>query len=154
MVLVATVVVVFLIRRPGHWWGDDWALYVRQAESIFSGGVGDVVADNRFTVERSGLPEFSPPMYPWGFPLLLSPFVAVLGTDLDFGADSPDCPGDRCARDRVQHCDGGITGEDADGSASCGRPEVGPDDVVASYHAGAVRAARRRADCTSAGSGG
>jgi hypothetical protein len=82
-VLLATVVVVFLIRRPGHWWGDDWALYVRQAESLFSGGIGDVVADNRFTVERSGLPEFSPPMYPWGFPLLLSPFVAVLGTDLD-----------------------------------------------------------------------
>jgi hypothetical protein len=78
----------------------------------------------------------------------------LLGTDIDFGADSPDCPGDRGARDRVQHCDGGITSEDADGSASCGRPKVGPDDVVASYHAGAVRAARRRADWTSAGSGG
>ena len=83
LVLIATVAIVFLTRRPGHWWGDDWALYVRQAEAIFSGGVRDVVADNRFTVERSGLPEFSPPMYPWGFPLLLSPFVAVLGTDLD-----------------------------------------------------------------------
>ncbi|CAN5569210.1 hypothetical protein BH23ACT3_BH23ACT3_09010 [soil metagenome] len=83
VVLIATIVVVFLIRRPGHWWGDDWALYVRQAESVLSGGIGDVVADNRFTVERSGLPEFSTPMYPWGFPLLLSPFVAVLGTDLD-----------------------------------------------------------------------
>lgn len=79
---------------------------------------------------------------------------SLLGTDLDLGTNSTDRPGDRCARDRAQHCDGGITGENADGAASGGSPEVGPDDVVASYHAGAVRAARRRADCTSAGSGG
>ncbi|MFT6393423.1 MAG: hypothetical protein ACJA14_002953, partial [Ilumatobacter sp.] len=32
-------------------------------------------------------------------------------------------------------------------------PEVGPVDVVASYHAGAVSAASRRADWTSPGSG-
>lgn len=82
-VLALTVVVVLLMRRPGHWWGDDWALYVRQAESIFSGGTARVVADNEFTVAVTGPPEFSPPMYPWGFPLLLAPFVAVLGTDLD-----------------------------------------------------------------------
>lgn len=82
-VVLGAAVVMVLSRRAGHWWGDDWALYVRQAESIFTGGVRDVVADNRFTVEMSGRPEFSPPVYPWGFPLLLAPFVAVFGTDLD-----------------------------------------------------------------------
>ena len=71
---------------------------------------------------------------------------SLLGTDLDLGADTTNCPGDRCARDRAQHCDGGITAEDADRSASSGRPEVGPEYVVSSYHVGAVRAARRRAD--------
>ncbi len=28
-------------------------------------------------------PEFSPPLYPWGFPLLLAPFIAVVGDDLN-----------------------------------------------------------------------
>jgi hypothetical protein len=82
-VVVVTVVIIFLARQTGHWWGDDWALYVRQAEGLIHGRVDEVIADNRFTVEMSGLPEFSPPVYPWGFPLVLAPFVAVLGTDLD-----------------------------------------------------------------------
>ena len=83
MLVVTFLVVLLLVRRPGHWWGDDWALYVRQADAVISGRVADVIADNRFTVQQSGLPEFSPPMYPWGYAVLLAPFVAVLGTDLD-----------------------------------------------------------------------
>lgn len=79
---------------------------------------------------------------------------SLLGTDLDLGADSSDRAGDRCTSERGQDGDGRITRENADRATSCGRTKVSPDDVVASYHAGAVRAARRRADCTSAGSGG
>lgn len=82
-VIVTVALVGMLVRRDGHWWGDDWALYLRQADGLLQGRVGEVVADNRFTVETSGLPEFSPPMYPWGYPILLVPFVAVVGTDLD-----------------------------------------------------------------------
>lgn len=63
--------------------GDDRALYVRQAERLIGLRVGAVITDNRFTVERSGLLEFSPLVFPWGYPLLLAPFVAILGTDLD-----------------------------------------------------------------------
>ncbi|MEX2626463.1 MAG: hypothetical protein WD225_06240 [Ilumatobacteraceae bacterium] len=83
VLIVTFLVVVLLVRRPGHWWGDDWALYVRQAWALTTGNVDTVIADNRFTVEQSGPPAFSPPMYPWGFAILLAPFVAVLGTDLD-----------------------------------------------------------------------
>jgi 4-amino-4-deoxy-L-arabinose transferase-like glycosyltransferase len=83
-VLIAVLAMVMvLVRRDGHWWGDDWALYVRQAQALFSGGVDQVVADNEFTVQVTGRPEFSPPMYPWGYPILLAPFVALLGSDLD-----------------------------------------------------------------------
>jgi hypothetical protein len=82
-IVVAMAIVALLARRSGHWWGDDWALYVRQAEGLVQFRTGEVVADNRFTVENSGLPEFSPPVYPWGFSIILAPFVAVLGTDLD-----------------------------------------------------------------------
>ena len=85
VIVVGMIVVAYLARTTGHWWGDDWALYVRQADSLFggSGGVDAVIADNRFTVDNSPGTEFSPPLYPWGFPMLLAPFVAILGYDLD-----------------------------------------------------------------------
>lgn len=77
------VAIMFASHRPGHWWGDDWALYIRQAKGLIDGNPGRVIDDNLFTVENSRGPAFSPPLYPWGFPLLLAPFVAVLGADVD-----------------------------------------------------------------------
>ena len=44
--------------------------------------MAQVVADNRFTVLNSG-GRFSPYAYPWGWPLLLSPFVHLWGLDYD-----------------------------------------------------------------------
>lgn len=83
LVVGAMVACMFAAQRSGHWWGDDWALYVNQAEGLLHGRPGRVFADNRFTVEQSLGPPFSPPLYPWGFPIILVPFVAVVGTDLD-----------------------------------------------------------------------
>lgn len=60
-----------LLLIPGHSWGDDWALYLRQSEGVLHGKVGDVVHDARFTVDQSIGPEFSPRVYPWGTALLL-----------------------------------------------------------------------------------
>jgi hypothetical protein len=74
---------MYASQRPGHWWGDDWALYVRQAKSLVDGDPGAITADNEFTVTRSLGAPFSPPLYPWGFPLILAPFVAVVGIDVD-----------------------------------------------------------------------
>jgi hypothetical protein len=79
----ALVVIMYASHRSGHWWGDDWALYVRQAKGLLDGHPNRVLTENEFTVTASDGPEFSPPLYPWGFPLLLAPFVAVLGTNLD-----------------------------------------------------------------------
>ena len=70
------------LHRNGHNQGDDFALYLRQARSIFDGDTAQVVADNRFAVLNSDV-GFSPIAYPWGFPLLLSPFVKQWG--LDYG---------------------------------------------------------------------
>ncbi|MET0578805.1 MAG: hypothetical protein ABW122_09110, partial [Ilumatobacteraceae bacterium] len=69
-------------HRNGHTQGDDFALYLRQARSIFDGDISQVVADNRFSVINSG-PAFSPIAYPWGWPLLLAPFVHVWGLDYE-----------------------------------------------------------------------
>jgi hypothetical protein len=79
----AMAAVMFATHRAGHWWGDDWALYVRQAQGLLDGHPGRVIDENLFTVQQSRGSAFSPPLYPWGFPLLLVPFVAVVGADLD-----------------------------------------------------------------------
>lgn len=71
-----------LLHRNGHTQGDDFALYLRQARSIFDGDTAAVVADNRFAVLNSDF-GFSPIAYPWGWPLLLSPFVFLWEDDYD-----------------------------------------------------------------------
>ena len=82
-VVVATgAIAAVLLHRNGHNQGDDFALYLRQARSIFDGDPAQVVADNRFAVLNSG-GAFSPIAYPWVFPLLLSPFVKWWGLDYD-----------------------------------------------------------------------
>ena len=70
-----------LLHRNGHARGDDFALYLRQARSLFDGNIAEVVADNRFAVINS-TGAFSPYAYPWGLPLLLAPFVHLW--DLDY----------------------------------------------------------------------
>ena len=79
----ACALVMFATHRAGHWWGDDWALYIRQAKGLLDLDPGRVLDENSFTVDMSRGAAFSPQLYPWGFPLLLAPLVAVLGTDLD-----------------------------------------------------------------------
>ena len=82
IVVAGAAVAAVLLHRNGHTQGDDFALYLRQARSLFDGDIGQVVADNRFTVINSG-GAFSPTAYPWGWPLLLSPFVHLWGLDYD-----------------------------------------------------------------------
>jgi len=85
MVLVTVGVwwLAVLHHHHGISWGDDFALYLRQARSVFDGNIGQVVADNRFNVLSAAKPGFSPIAYPWGWPLLLSPFVRLWGLDYD-----------------------------------------------------------------------
>jgi type IV secretory pathway VirB2 component (pilin) len=82
LVVGGAVVLAIELHRRGHAQGDDFALYLRQAQSIFEGDIGAVVADNRFAVLNSD-PQFSPIAYPWGWPLLLSPLVHAWGLDYD-----------------------------------------------------------------------
>lgn len=82
VVVVAAAIAAVLLHRNGHTQGDDFALYLRQARSIFDGDIGAVLADNRFAVLNSDS-AFSPLAYPWGWPLLLSPFVHLWGFDYD-----------------------------------------------------------------------
>jgi hypothetical protein len=69
------------VHHPGHSWGDDFALYLRQAQGLVDGNLHQVIQDSQFSVTASGSPGFSPAIYPWGFPLMLAPFVWRWGLD-------------------------------------------------------------------------
>jgi hypothetical protein len=81
LVAVAGALAIAL-HRNGHSLGDDYALYLRQARSLFDGDPAQVVSDNRFTVLNSK-GRISPYAYPWGWPLVLAPFVHLWGLDYD-----------------------------------------------------------------------
>lgn len=81
VVVVAAGLVATNVHRTGHTQGDDFALYLRQAKSVFDGSMSRVIIDNRLLADNST--GVTPGMYPWGFPLLLSPFVRLWGLDLD-----------------------------------------------------------------------
>lgn len=84
LLLAFAVAIVSTINHfDGVDWGDDFALYMRQAKALVIGNVGEVIADNRFAVDNSGWHTFSPYAYPWGWPLLAAPLVALFGLNFE-----------------------------------------------------------------------
>ena len=77
LLVIGAAYVAINLHRRGHTTGDDWALYVRMAKSLFEGNISDVISDNRFLFDHSTA--VTPPIYPWGWPLLLAPFVILFG---------------------------------------------------------------------------
>ena len=80
--------------------------------------------------------------------------TALFWSNFDFGTDASDRSSNRRAGDRREDGYCGVTAEDADGPPPGWWPEVGPYDVAALYHSGAVSAASREAAETMAGSWG
>ena len=76
---------IFLLCRSmqeqGHGWGDDFALYVDQARALTDGSVADVTSLTRYALDNSAYNTFSAYVYPWVFPILLAPIVALRGID-------------------------------------------------------------------------
>jgi len=64
--------------RRGHEWGDDWAWYVLQAKSIAESSLDEFIAISDFTNYQS-TSHLGPLAYPWGYPLILTPFYAWNG---------------------------------------------------------------------------
>src|ERR1017187_9737327 len=65
----------------GHDWGDDFAGYILQAQSIVEGQPREFIKASRFTIEQTS-PTAGPVAYPWGFPALLAPLYAVYGNNI------------------------------------------------------------------------
>ncbi len=62
----------------GHEWGDDWASYVMQAQSILNGKMDEFIERNTFTIFESSV-QIGPVAYPWGYPLTLAPALLLRG---------------------------------------------------------------------------
>jgi hypothetical protein len=78
VILFISVLLSVSSLTRGQFWGDDFASYVMQAQSILNSTTRDFVQHNTFTIQNSSYPP-GPVAYPWGFPVLLAPFIAVFG---------------------------------------------------------------------------
>jgi 4-amino-4-deoxy-L-arabinose transferase-like glycosyltransferase len=78
VIIVLSLVLGLAVLNRGHDWGDDFASYIMQAKSIWTGTMPEFIEHNRFTIEESSI-TLGPVAYPWGYPLLLVPAYAVKG---------------------------------------------------------------------------
>lgn len=81
--VAVSVLLALAVHRDGHFWGDDFALYIRQSAGLVDGNWAQVIEDNHFAVDNSAWHTFSPYVYPWGFPMLLAPFYWKWGLDYE-----------------------------------------------------------------------
>ena len=65
----------------GHDWGGDFSQYISQAISLWQGNLVECINLNRFTVEQSS-DTVGPVAYPWGAPVMLTPFYAAFGLNM------------------------------------------------------------------------
>ena len=77
LLIISFVIGVCTLRR-GHEWGDDWAWYVLQAQSILNGRTAEFMQTSAFTNNESTT-YVGPLAYPWGYPLILTPVYALKG---------------------------------------------------------------------------
>jgi len=82
IVLIAVILSSFLFGAStltrGHEWGDDFASYLMQAQSILDGNTDEFIEHNTFTIFESSF-QIGPVAYPWGYPLILTPALFFKG---------------------------------------------------------------------------
>jgi hypothetical protein len=81
VVIIISGLIGVELLSSGHDWGDDFASYIMQADSIVSGGPAKFMEANAFTIHQSTI-DLGPVAYPWGTPVLLAPLVAAFGLNL------------------------------------------------------------------------
>src|SRR5512134_2267961 len=77
-ILLVSLLVGSSTLTRGHEWGDDFASYIMQAQSILNGDTDEFVERNTFTIFESSV-QIGPAAYPWGYPLALTPALLFKG---------------------------------------------------------------------------
>jgi hypothetical protein len=77
IIFISFVIGACTLRR-GHEWGDDFAWYILQAQSILNGTTDKFMETSAFTNNESTT-YVGPLAYPWGYPLILTPAYAIKG---------------------------------------------------------------------------
>lgn len=77
IILISLIIGAGTLRR-GHEWGDDFAWYILQAQSILNGTIDEFMETSAFTNNESTT-YVGPLAYPWGYPLILTPAYAIKG---------------------------------------------------------------------------
>ena len=79
ILLIISALLGFATLTGGHNWPySDFASYVMQAESVLEWDMDSFIAHNTITIEESDVP-VGPIAYPWGYPLMLVPIIALRG---------------------------------------------------------------------------
>ena len=78
LIILASLIIGACTLTRGHQWGDDFAWYIAQAESIWNGTTDEFMAQSAFTNGESTT-HVGPLAYPWGYPLILLPAYALKG---------------------------------------------------------------------------
>lgn len=82
ILLILLIIIIGSISLfHGHTMNGDYALYIRQSKAIIDKDILDVKSTMQFMLNNSSDDKFSPLLYPWGFPILLSPVYKLFGID-------------------------------------------------------------------------
>lgn len=81
VIIITSFICCIFNLRKGHNWGGDFSLYIHQAKAIIQGGIGQLAEMNKSIVAESSDHSFSPTLYPWGFPIILSLVLKFCGID-------------------------------------------------------------------------
>ena len=77
-IVLSALIICLCTLNYAHSWGGDFSAYIMQARSICQFSTGEFIENNRVTVEQSST-RVGPVAYPWGFPVMLVPFMLPVG---------------------------------------------------------------------------
>ncbi len=70
------------VSNKSHAWGDDFAMYLSQMQSLSDGTLNQLEEQQKF-LEANTSVIIGPMWYPWGYPIVLIPIYKLFGMDIE-----------------------------------------------------------------------
>ncbi len=74
--IIISIAINFFTFKNGHNWGDDFAAYIIQSQTIKNNSFDDLIFHIKHTKYILN--------YPWGYPMLLAPVIEHFETNINF----------------------------------------------------------------------